>query len=182
MDSTNLKPLERRVRLRYEWGRLRRALLGFAPVLAIVAIAVALARHPPVTVAFGLGAFLFGVILLWYGRDVRRAVLPGVAAGLVPLVLSLCATHLHHCTGDACMMLCVPVCAAGGLLAGIAVSVVARHHGLSLAFLAPASALALLTGAMGCACMSYSGVIGLGVGFAIGLLPFFVGRMLRKRS
>jgi hypothetical protein len=180
MDPTDLKPIERRVRLRYEWGRLRRALLGFAPVLAVVAIAVALARHPPVTVAFGLGAFLFGVILLWYGRDVRRAVLPGVAAGLVPLVLALCATHLHHCTGDACMLLCVPACTAGGLLAGIAVAMVARHRGLSLAFLAPASALALLTGAMGCACMSYSGIVGLAVGFGAGLLPFMLGRLLRK--
>ena len=182
MDSTDLRLIERRVRRRYEWGRLRRALLGFAPVLVIVAIAVALARHPSATVAFGLGAFLFGVILLWYGRDVRRAVLPGVAAGLVPLVLSLCATHLHHCTGDACMMVCVPACAAGGLLAGIAVAVLASHRGLSLAFLVPASALALLTGAMGCACMNYSGVAGLGVGFGVGLLPMVLGRMLRKRG
>jgi hypothetical protein len=177
MDSTDLTKLERRVRLRYEWARLRRALLGFLPLLVIAALAVAFGRHPSATAAFGLAAFLFGVILLWYGRDVRRAVLPGVAAGLVPLVLALCATHLHDCTGDACMMVCVPVCATGGLLAGVAVTVMARQRRAPLTFLVPASALALLTGAMGCACVGYSGVIGLALGYAAGLLPMLVRRI-----
>ena len=180
MDSTELMKIERHARLRYEWARLRRALLGFSPVLILAAIAVALARHPSVTAGLGLGAFLFGVILLWYGKDVRRAVLPGVAAGLVPLVLSLCATHLHHCTGDGCMMVCVPACAAGGLLAGVAVAVMASHRRATLTFLVPASGLALLTGAMGCACVGYSGVIGLALGYGAGLLPVLVRRVVRR--
>jgi len=180
MDSVDLTKIEHRVRVRYEWARLRRALVGFAPVLVVAAVAVALARHPSVTAGLGLGTFILGVILLWYGRDVRRAVLPGVVAGLVPLVLALCATHLHHCTGDGCMMVCVPVCAAGGLLAGIAVSVMASHRRATLTFLVPASGLALLTGAMGCACVGYSGVIGLALGYGAGLLPVLVRRVIRR--
>ena len=177
MDSTDLAKIERRARFRYEWARLRRALVGFALVLVIAAIAVALARHPTTTAALGLGTFLFGVIILWYGKDYRRAVLPGVAAGLVPLVLSLCATHIHHCTGDGCMMVCVPACIVGGLLAGIAVAVMAIHRRARLQFLLPASGLALLTGAMGCACVGYAGVVGLGVGFGVGLLPALIRRV-----
>jgi hypothetical protein len=182
MEPTEVATFERRARRRYEWARLRRAIVGFSPVLVIVAIAVALARHPSVTAALGLGAFLFGVILLWYGRDFRRAVLPGVAAGLVPLALSLCATHLHHCTGDGCMMLCVPACAAGGALAGIAVSLMVGHRKTSFVLLVPASALALLTGAMGCACVGYAGVIGLGSGYVLALIPVLVRRALRRSA
>jgi hypothetical protein len=182
MEPSELATIERHARLRYEWARLRRALFGFAPVLVIVGIAVALTRHPSVTASFGIGTFLIGVILLWYGRDFRRAVFPGVAAGLVPLVLSFCASHLHDCTGDVCMMLCIPACTAGGLLAGIAVSLMASHRRATLAFLIPASALALLTGAMGCACAGYAGVVGLAGGFVLGLLPTFVRRVLRREA
>ncbi len=50
--------------------------------------AVALSKYP--MWAFALGGLLFvgGVILLWYGRDLKRAVLPGLAAGLL-VVLSI---------------------------------------------------------------------------------------------
>jgi hypothetical protein len=181
MDSTDFSKLERRVRFRYEWARLRRALVGFAPMLAVGGVAVALGRHPSVAAAFALGAFLAGVILLWYGRDFRRAVLPGAAAGLVPLTLALCASHWHHCTGDACVMVCVPACSAGGLLAGLAVTAIARHRRAGLVFLLPASGMALLTGAMGCSCVGVAGLVGLGVGYAIGLIPAFV-RARRSRA
>jgi hypothetical protein len=97
MEST--ERLEERAKIRYELARLRRAVLGFAPVFVIVAVAALFAKRPSSTLAFGVAVFTVGAVLLWYGRDLRRAVLPGLAAGIVPLVLVLCANHVSHvCT------------------------------------------------------------------------------------
>ena len=181
MDSTELERIERRARRSYEWSRLRKALLGFAPMLGVVAVAVAFARHPSLALALGLSAFSAGVVLLWYGRDLRRAVLPGVAAGIVPLALALCASHWHHCDADACTSFCVPACAAGGLLAGLAVATVGNRRRAGAVYWLPASGLALLTGAMGCSCVGHAGIAGLAVGYAAGILPGLV-RKLRPRS
>ena len=101
MASIDLAATERRVRLSYEWARTRRALLGFAPALGIIAVAAAFGRRPSAALAFGGALFVLGAGLLWYGRDLKRAVLPGLLAGLVPLTLVLCASHVDHvCTTD----------------------------------------------------------------------------------
>jgi hypothetical protein len=173
MDSIEL---ERRARVQYEWARAKRALVGFAPLLVVVAVATAIARHPSATGAFGVAAFLAGATMLWYGRDPKRAVLPGILAGFVPLVLVLCTSHIHGCSGDNCMMVCVPACSVGGLVAGLAVASVGNQRRAGAVFWLSASALALLTGAMGCACVGYSGVAGLAIGFAAGVVPSLLRR------
>jgi hypothetical protein len=182
MDSTELVKVERRTRARYEWARAKRALVGFAPLLLVVTVATAVARHPSATGAFGIGAFIAGAVMLWYGRDPKRAVLPGVLAGLVPLVLALCTSHMHACTGDSCMMMCVPACSVGGLVAGLAVAGVGNQRRAGAVFWLSASALALLTGAMGCACVGYSGVAGLAVGFAAGVVPGLLRRAFGRAA
>src|SRR5882724_9301136 len=129
MASIDRQSAERRARLKYEFARLRRAFWGFAPSLAIVAIAVSLGQRPQVAMAFGLAMFVLGVGLLWYGRDVRRAVLPGLAMGLVPLTFALCAGYFGRmCTGDRCMIICVRACAAGGLVAGLGVAAIGYRY------------------------------------------------------
>ena len=180
MDSIDLERIEKRARFRYEMRRLWRAVWGFAPVAAIVGPAALVAGRPSWTLAIGLAVFALGVVLLWYGRDVKRAVLPGLAAGLVPLVFALCAPHLGHaCVGDSCMNFCVPACTLGGGLAGLGVGVFARRHRQSVATVVAASFVALLTGAMGCACIGLAGVAGLAAGFALGLVPALASRMAR---
>ena len=176
MDSTERREMERRARIRYEWARAKRALVGFAPLLLVVAVATAIARHPSATAALGVAAFIAGATMLWYGRDPKRAVLPGVLAGFVPLVLALCTSHAHGCTADGCMMMCVPACGVGGLVAGLAVASVGNRRRAGTVFWLSASALALLTGAMGCACVGYSGIVGLAVGFAAGVVPGLLRR------
>jgi hypothetical protein len=179
MDSIDLSQLERRARRKYEWARIRRALLGFAPSLVVVIIAALANKHPMSAVTFGAAMFLVGAGLLWYGRDIRRAVLPGLAMGLLPLALALCANHMGHaCMGDHCMMLCVPACSLGGLGAGIGISVMGLRWKQSWPFWVGATALTLLTGAMGCSCVGYSGVAGLAVGYGVGLLSGLVQRRL----
>ena len=171
MDSTELDKLTRRVRLHYEWARIKRALLGILPLLVVVGAASALGRHHSATEAFGASAVLVSAAMLWYGRNPQRAVLPGVLAGFVPLVLALCTSHMAACSGGGCMMMCVAACSAGGVIAGLAVAGVGNRRRAGAVFWLSASSLALLTGATGCACVGYAGVVGLGVGFAAGVVP-----------
>lgn len=178
MESTDVTKIERRARMHYEWSRAKRALLGFSPVLIVVAGAMVLARHPMWTLTFGSALFVGGALLLWYGRDLKRAVLPGVASGLIPLTLALCAVRVGHaCTGDDCMMFCVPACTVGGLVAGLSVAAVGLARRGGAGFWLSASGVALLTGSMGCSCVGLSGVIGLGLGFALGTAPGLVRRL-----
>ena len=114
--------------------------------------------------------------MLWYGRDPQRAVLPGIAAGLVPLVLALCANNMHSCGPEVCASMCVPACTLGGVVAGLAVASVGNQRRAGVRFWLSASALALLTGSMGCACIGFAGVMGLGIGFAAGVVPGLLRR------
>jgi hypothetical protein len=181
MESVDLNLVERRARRKYEWHRARLAILGFAPSLVVVAIAALSNKHPASAMGFGAGMFAVGVALLWYGGDVRRAVLPGLAMGLLPLALALCANSMGHaCMGDHCMSLCVPACAIGGLGAGLGVSLVGLRWKQGLPFWVGATALTLLTGAMGCSCIGYGGVAGLTLGYGLGILPALLRRGLCK--
>jgi hypothetical protein len=179
MVSTDLVRLEQRARARYELGRLRRALLGVCPLLPVLLLALWLSERPVSTLCFGLGAAALGAWMLWYGRDPQRAVLPGVSAGLIPLAFSLCANQIQQCGPDGCGSFCAPACTLGGAVAGWAIASVGSRRQLGLCFWVGASGLTLATGAMGCSCVGYSGVLGLGVGFGLGVLP---GLLRRRRK
>lgn len=179
MESVDLSQIERRARRTYELARARRAVLGFAPALVIVTLAALANKHPTSAIVFGAAMFVVGAGLLWYGREMRRAVLPGLAMGLLPLALALCANHMEHaCMGAHCMMLCMPACALGGLGAGVGVAVFGIRWKQSWPFWAGTTVLTLLTGAMGCSCVGYGGVAGLAAGYGVGLLSGFFRRQL----
>ncbi len=183
MDSASLSQLKTRLRLKYEWNRGIRAFIGFTPAGVVVAIAALVAKRPDSALLFGALMFASGVLLLWYGRDVRRAVLPGLIAGLLPLTLALCANSFGHvCLDGSCTTLCVPACTMGGSLSGLAISWVGQRGRHGLGFWISASSIALLTGAMGCSCIGYSGLVGLALGYGIGVVPALgLSRVLRGR-
>ncbi|HEY6562592.1 MAG TPA: hypothetical protein VI072_35235 [Polyangiaceae bacterium] len=182
MESIDVRRLQQRARLKYEWSRAKRALIGFAPVLVLVALAAWIGQRPSTAALFGAILFATGVTLLWYGRDLRRAVLPGIVAGIVPLAFALCANEIGHaCTGSGCMSLCIPACTLGGLAAGLGVALVAGRARRGAGFWIGASALALSTGAMGCVCMGYAGIAGLTVGYAAAVFPFAARRLFTGR-
>src|SRR5688500_676443 len=105
-SASDLIPSMRRARLAYEFARARRALLGVVPVFAIVGATCLLSDSPAWTASLGLGMSMLGAVLLWYGRDLKHAVIPGIAAGSVPLMLVLCARHFGHiCSGISCSTL-----------------------------------------------------------------------------
>jgi hypothetical protein len=179
MDSIDLDQLRHRARVAYEWSRLRRALIGFAPALVLATVASWLGGKPVASAPFGLGLFFAGVIALWYGREPKRAVLPGIAAGFFPVVLTIATMHVGHlCLGDRCTSACMAACIVGGIGAGLAVGVVGMRKHSRFLFWITASALVLCTGAMGCACLGYAGLVGLAAGYGAGILPaLFVSGM-----
>jgi hypothetical protein len=176
MDSADLSLMRARARRAYERGRFRRAALGVLPLLPLVAFSAFFSSRPLPTWGFGLLAFCLGTALLWVGREPQRAVLPGLAAGAVPLVLALCANRVHLCGPDGCSTLCMPACIAGGLAAGAGIAVLGFRRRAGVAWWGGATALTLLTGAMGCSCVGYSGLVGLLCGFAVGVVPLAVRR------
>jgi hypothetical protein len=182
MDSADLSRIRQRMRRAYEWSRLRRAAVGFAPVLVLVSAAVVLGHDPGVVAILGCVLFLTGVGVLWYGHDVRRSVLPGVAAGLIPLVATLCAHHVGRaCSfGDCCMTVCLPACGAGGLAAGVVIAWVGLRRTHGIWYWLVASGMALLTGAMGCLCVGAAGIAGLVAGYGFGVVPGLVSHRLAK--
>lgn len=180
MDSIDLSQLEQKARLRYEVMRAVRSVLGFTPALFVVALAAALGRRPGSAMMFGGALFLCGAFLLWRGRTLHRAVLPGLLTGLIPLAFALVANRGHACPGGHCSTWCLPACIAGGVVAGLAVSYLAWKRGLDWRFWAGASAVSLLTGAMGCSCVGYSGVVGLGLGFLGASVPWGVRNLVRR--
>lgn len=182
MGSIDLSHVQRRARVAYELGRLRLALVGVAPVALVAAVAVWLGHRPMSALGFGLATVMVGATMLWYGRDPQRAVLPGVAAGLVPLFLALCASRYHACGPNGCISFCVPACTLGGVVAGLAVASVGNKRRAGAWFWLSASGLAVLTGAMGCTCIGYSGVVGLGIGFAGGVVPGLLRRAFGRHA
>ena len=159
-----------RARRAYELARLKRAALAFAPVLILVVAALYLGERPLPVLCFGIGLFVVGVALLWYGREPARGVLPGVLSGVVPLCFALCASRIGHiCHGDGCISVCFYACSAGGLLAGIGIGWFVHSRQCKGSVWIVAAALAGLTGAMGCSCVGFSGLLGLLGGLSLGV-------------
>lgn len=179
--TNDLERTRRRARLRYEWVRARRAVLGFLPALGLVAAACAFSDRPLSALGFGLALFAVGATVLWYGRDVRRAVLPGLVAGVAPLLLVLCARHIgHHCDSAACTSHCVAACIIGGGLAGLIVGASKASREAGAGFWIVASSLAVLAGAMACARLGFAGLGGLLLGYGAGVVPNLIRRVLSR--
>lgn len=166
MESTDPEALERRFRRTYELARLKNALRAFIPMLLVVAASAAFGHRPAVVLVVGPLLFAAGVLALWYGGEPGRGVFPGALAGGAALVLVLCANQMGHlCTGERCLSWCLPACITGGLLAGSLVSVVGVRQKRGWGYWLSASSITLLTGALGCSCVGFSGLLGLAGGF-----------------
>jgi len=166
MEPSEVLLLERRFRRVYELGRLKRALVGFVPMLLLVLASMTFGGRFSIAIIIAPLLFAGGVLALWYGREPGRGVLPGALAGGAALVLVLCANQMgHFCTGEGCLSWCLPACITSGVLAGAVISFIGVRQRRGWGYWVSASGITLLTGALGCSCVGFSGLIGLAAGF-----------------
>lgn len=172
MERSELAQLRRRARTRYERSRVRLALTHALLALPPMLLALLVWSRPGLTLV--LSALLFAAIGLavFRGRDAARGATAGVIAGSVPLLGLVLAPHLGHlCSGGFCMSMCVPVCFAGGALAGGYLAWRSIKTPGSAVFWAVAGVIGSVTAAMGCIPMGLGATAGMAAGFAIAAVP-----------
>jgi hypothetical protein len=176
--AVDLERLRLQVGRAYERGRVRHAFAGAGPLLALATLVASLQPAPLVVLGVGVVLFASGVVLLWRGQQLGRGAWVGASAGLIPLGFGICVrAYQHWCQGSMFMPGCVAACAAGGVVAGVWIALVAKQEVTKVAFVASAAGVALLTGALGCSCAGPLGVGGMLVGL---LVPF--GWLLIQRA
>jgi hypothetical protein len=171
--AIELERIEAKARRSYERTRVVRAVGAASPAIVPILL-VELAGHASSWLPIiGVALYSTGGFLLWRGQHWGRGVLPGAAAGIIPLVLALCAMAFPYtCSSAMCTSICVASCVAGGILAGGAVGWFAVRTSAKPAFLLSASGIAVLVGALGCSCVGAGGVLGLLGGLLVAVLPY----------
>ena len=171
-----------RARRAYEWGRLGASIRDTWIVAPIVAVGVL--RHSNLWLILAAAVVLWtsSTALSWLGQTWGRAVWPGYLAGAVPLLLPTLTPAQSVCwIGGSCWRLCVLLCPVGGVVAGVAVGVLAsRQEGHRLSFFAAATLVAAATGAIGCALAGLWGIAGMVAGGLVGAAPIYLGAQLRR--
>jgi hypothetical protein len=180
MESADLAAQARRA---YEAGRLRwAAQIGWV-VLALVAVSFVAVGASPVSAATGLALLATTVALRWRGQTYGAAVRSGLLAGLIPFTLLVtfkCSAGLY-CALGGCMSHCVRFCGFGGLAAGVLLATRAREHADEMMkFLLVASAVAALTGLLGCFVGGMTGVLWMVIGELAATLPAFAWQLRRR--
>jgi hypothetical protein len=171
--------LEARARHAYEWGRAWHGLRAAVTVLPLVVLSSLGCGRSTATIAFG--AALFGVVttLRWRGEAAGRAVVPGMLAGVLPLVAPIAAKLSGHCCLGLSCGVFMSACLGGGALCGALVGWRLGRRGAGSRELALTLVVAGLTGAMGCVSGGLSGVLGMVAGIVLGAAP---GLLLVRRA
>ena len=173
--SLDVALAEARAKSAYESGRRGLASYVALPLLALGVLGACLGTRPVYALLVGALITALAWVSIWRGRVAGRAVLPGVLAGLIPLSLAYAAqSYGHVCTGSACYGLCVPACTTGGVIAGLVIARLGRNVASPFRFWGLAALLAGLEGSLGCSCVGFGGVLGLGIGLAVTFFPAWI--------
>lgn len=163
--ASNEGPVLAMALARYERSRLKNAALAAIPSLLLPALACVVGGRLAFSAILGGAIWSAVVLLAWKGQAWGMSVPSGLMAGAVPLSLALLAQKIGHvCTPQGCTSLCVPMCAAGGAIAGVVIAAAARRSPMPLVTLGCGAALSLAVGSMGCSCVGASGMLGMVVG------------------
>jgi len=154
----------------YERGRWRWAAVSALPMAVIPLASFAIGQRMLPSVVLGVALLAMATALLWRGQGFGRGLAVGLKAGLVPLVLSHAANlYGHVCTATGCTSLCVPACAAGGVVAGFVIASAAARTPARWHVIGAGGVTACLIGAFGCSCVGFGGIAGMVLGMAISL-------------
>ena len=180
-------------RVAFERGRVAKALRTSALVLPMIAVSFACCGNRSASIALAGALVALVASLAWRGGGAARAVLPGLAAGAVPLAIAVlaCPACDHAGASGAWPM---AACVVGGVLSGALVARFAMREAARSAngngatrddgalaetrratFLVSAGAVAALTGSLGCVIVGVGGVVAMATGLALiaalGLFP-----------
>jgi hypothetical protein len=177
LTDGELKAAARRA---YEYARLGRAVAVSAPVAVLPLTSFFLGTSGAVAAALGVALVGGVLVLVWRGGGLAFGGATGLKAGLLPLALAHAAKSFGHvCTPAGCTTLCVPACAAGGVLAGALVEWWARRSSRPTLTRLVGACVAFLTGALGCSCVGYAGMAAL---FAALAASMMAGRLVPARA
>ena len=165
--SSDVNQIERRVHRAYERGRLRWALVGAAIVLGVSVIGLLTAERTSIFYVIAGALSLLSGVYIWRGGDAGNALLPGLAAGLAPLVLSAVLLDCRSECSGICMRHCILVCAAGATAAGLIASFLTRRHPRRWKAWLFAVALVPASGLLGCPHVGYGQLGGLLLGLLV---------------
>lgn len=166
-----------RCRRSYEIGRLTHAGIRVSPLVPLMALAL-LGCSPSQEMLACAGILLAVVtLLLWRGQEWGVGVGPGIAAGLVPLLLPIGSRAVgHFCLPGSCLLM-PGLCAAGGLLGGFLLGLVAPQPrvGRMVPFMVACSVAGLM-GAVGCLLYGLVGFVVMAAGLVTGTAGLVVLR------
>jgi hypothetical protein len=164
--------VERRVRRAYEIGRVKYAMVSGLPLMGLSGLAFLAGAGRSLDVVAALALVVTGLTYLWRGQLAARALLSGVVAGLVPLLLALFANWSSPgCTHEATISVCTVACAIGGVLAARRLTEFARAEEKHPAAFVLAVLPAILLGSLGCGCIGYVGVLAMAGALTLASLP-----------
>ena len=161
----------------YEGGRFASAAVRTVALVPLPALAMGCGCRPSSVIVAGSIFLAAALFCFWRGGDWRRGAIPGIAAGLVPLLSSsFIMAGSHSCRFQTCGLMTF-ACAAGGFLGGVLLACIAPSPRASkrLPFVVACS-VAGLAGGIGC--LAY-GAVGLAVmvaGIAVGSVPAYALR------
>jgi hypothetical protein len=170
----NPETLRARAVRAYEIGRLRAAFTFAAPIGVLAAIAVSTCagrgREYPAAAAVAAVALLV-IAFEWWGGAPRQGARLGLVAGLAPFLLPLLSIRLGPILGAPFCPPSPAILVAAGVVAGFALGARGALRGGGPGYWAAAGSIVLGCGAAGCLAAGVSGLAGLALGLAVGLVP-----------
>lgn len=183
--APNEHPALGAAKARYEAHR-RSTALARAAAVAVLVLALAGLEHVAgllrQQVVFAAGTALFALVYFSsvQGGVAFRGVRAGLLFGVLPLAAALAAESVGMvCTPAGCSSLCGPVCAVAGVAAALLVARTVRGAQATPKHWLMAGGALVATGALGCACVHYTGVIALTIAVSAALTTVAV---LRPRA
>jgi hypothetical protein len=149
-----------RARRSYEAGRWRLARRTLLLSVPMAGLSLAYCRHLVVGAPLAAVLVIAAAVLAWRGGVAGRAAIPGLLAGIAPMLLPLTACVGCSVCGAAVEGVCFPVCILGGFVGGAVLWLTAaRVQDGRREFLLVAGTIASIAGALGCVVLGVSGIL-----------------------